>query len=391
MRVAIMPSAFWPAVGGVEELTRRLADALVERGDSVEIWAPMDSRRRLPHDESCEGLRVRRFAMPLPPAVPTELLHALATAPAAMRDLRRAVREFRPDILHVQCFGPNGAYAAALSFLTRAPLVLTLQGETVMDDHDIYERSVSLRAALRLGFCQATAVTACSAFTLADAQRFGLKPGKGKVIFNGVRLDEAGSMHWRGSDDAPPEPVPFERYVLAMGRVVEKKGFDLLLDAFARVPYSQGIGLVIGGDGNALGSLRTRAVNLGIADRVYLPGRLGRSSVASLMRGADVFVMPSRIEPFGIVVLEAWREGTAVIATRHGGPPEFIEDGADGLLVDPFDASELAGKIGILLSDASLRSSIARKGQAKVRAFSWPAIAQQYRELYLAATRAGGA
>ena len=69
------------------------------------------------------------------------------------------------------------------------------------------------------------------------------------------------------------------------------------------------------------------------------------------MAGARVFVMPSRLEPFGIVVLEGWRAGTAVVATNRGGPPEFVRDGEDGLLVDPFDTAAVAEVLGRLLSD----------------------------------------
>jgi len=253
-----------------------------------------------------------------------------------------------------------------------------------MDDNDIYERSMALRAALRWGLGRA-AVTGCSAFTLADARRFGLHPNSGQVIFNGVRLDEPDTRNFR--QEPAPETLPFERYVLALGRAVEKKGFDLLLRAYTQLGPPEKVGLVIGGDGAALSTLRELVAELGIAGRVHFPGRLERARAAELMRGADVFVMPSRLEPFGIVVLEAWREGTAVVASNRGGPPEFVEDGVDGLLVDPFDTSALAKMIGSLLEDPVRRAEIARKGREKVAAFSWPVIAQQYREIYREATR----
>ena len=86
-----------------------------------------------------------------------------------MRAMRRAVDTFRPDVLHVQCFGPNGAYATALSRLRRVPLVITLQGETLMDDADIFNTSQVLRASLRAGIRSAAAVTACSMYTIDDA------------------------------------------------------------------------------------------------------------------------------------------------------------------------------------------------------------------------------
>jgi glycogen synthase len=92
-------------------------------------------------------------------------------AARAGRVMSAAVRDFRPDVLHVQCFSANGVYAASLSRLLRVPLVVSLQGETVMDDQDIYDHSVSLRVGLRAGLRQASAVTGCSKFVLEDAVR----------------------------------------------------------------------------------------------------------------------------------------------------------------------------------------------------------------------------
>ena len=256
-----------------------------------------------------------------------------------------------------------------------------------MDDHDIYERSTVLRAALRLGLRRAAAVTACSAFTLEDAKRFGLRPGQGQVVFNGVTLDEP-DLRAGEASGLPKEPPPFPRYVLSLGRGVEKKGFDLLLHAFAQLDHQRGVGLVLGGDGPAMSSLRDLAAGLGLIERVHFAGKLDRVRVARLMRGAEVFVMPSRVEPFGIVVLEAWREGTAVVATTHGGPSEYIEDGVDGLLADPFDPPALAHAISSLLDDEERRKRIARRGQEKVRGFAWAAVAPQYRAIYSSVTGA---
>ena len=134
----------------------------------------------------------------------------------------------------------------------------------MMDDADIFEVSTVLRAALRSGIKRAAAVTACSAFTLADAEyRFGLERGRGLVIPNGVVLgtdDGDGAEASAAGTGAPFLPVPDDpdrRYILALGRVVDKKGFDLLLAAFAALADEQRTAdLVIAGAGPALDGLR---------------------------------------------------------------------------------------------------------------------------------------
>ena len=381
-----MPSAYPPSVGGVEELTRHLALALVAAGDQVDVWTGLPDDHAPESVEVRDGLVVRRLPMPLPATRISAVSHAATTGWRTMRGLRAAVEAFRPDVLHVQCFGPNGTYATALARFCRVPLVVTLQGETLMDDADIFEHSQVMRASLRAGIRTAAAVTGCSAFTLDDAvARFGLVPGRGSVVFNGVSL---GSPSPVGPPPDLPAPMGGVPYVLALGRVVPKKGFDLLLAGYAAMdPGLRSADLVIGGTGAALEGLQAQAEDSGIADRVHFVGRLSREQVAAAMAGARAFVMPSRLEPFGIVVLEGWRAGTAVVATARGGPPEFVHDGVDGLLVDPFDTAAVAAVLGRVLGDDALRDSIAAAGRARVESFAWPRIAEEYRAIYRSAAR----
>ena len=362
---------------------------LVAAGDQVEVWTGHPDDGDPETVEVRDGLVVRRFPMPLPASNLPSVSRAATTGLRTVRGLRRAVDSFRPDVLHVQCFGPNGAYATALSRLTGVPLVVSLQGETMMDDADIFEVSHVLRASLRAGLRAASAVTACSAFTLDDAvARFGLAPGRGTVVPNGVELEV--SAVGSGDDRGPLARLGSTPYVLALGRVVEKKGFDLLLAGYAAMdPTERTADLVIAGSGSALEGLEAQAEGSGIAGRVHFVGRLSRGQVAAAMAGATVFVMPSRLEPFGIVVLEGWRAGVAVVATSRGGAPEFVRDGVDGLLVDPFDTAAVARVLGRVLSDADLRARIAAAGRERVDEFAWPLVTEQYRRIYASVVRDG--
>ena len=373
MRIALLPSAYAPAIGGVEELTRRLAEQLRDGGDDVEIWTirhPAD----LPRNEVLDGLLVRRFTLPLPPFRPRPLARFPFDGRDALRELDAAARQFRPDLLHVQCFSANGVYATALGARAQLPLVVSLQGETVMDDGDIYERSMLLRTGLRVGLRRASAVTACSGFVLDDAARFGLREG-GEVVPNGVATE--------GDAELQPLAIPDGPFLLGVGRFVRKKGFDLLLEAFARLATERpDLQLVIGGDGPARADLAARAAVLGLDRRVHLPGALSRAQVAWAMANASVFVLPSRVEPFGIVVLEALRAGRPVVASSRGGAGEIVRDGEHGLVADPLDTAALARAIARLLDDASLRERLSVAGRARVSAFDWAPVTDRYREIY---------
>jgi glycogen synthase len=385
--VVLLPSSYPPSLGGVEELSRHLALALVAAGDTVEVWVPTAEATDAPFTTELDGLTVRRFPMPLPSSDRRALARFPTASTRSLLAMRRAAAAFRPDVLHVQCFGPNGIYATALSTLCRIPLVVTLQGETVMDDADIFDRSHTMRTGLRWGLRYARTVTGCSTFTLQDARdRFGLGALDGVMVPNGVVVDV-------GPADPAWEGRPSRPYLLCLGRVVEKKGFDLLLAAYAGVPAEErSVDLVVGGDGSSLAGLRRQAEQLGVGDQVWFPGRLSREEVASAMAGATVFVMPSRLEPFGIVILEAWRAGTPVVATSRGGPPEFVHDGDDGVLVDPFDTAAFTAVLRMLLADPAGRTRIGAAGRSRCAAFDWTVVAGTYRDLYaeLLAPRGAG-
>jgi len=375
MRIALVPSAYAPAVGGVERLTSRLAAHLIGRGHEVEVWT-MRHPPALPAEETVDGVTVRRFPFYLPPGRPRSLVKFPREASRALRLVRRAARLFGPDIVHVQCFGVNGVYALALAEWNRLPLVVTLQGETVMDDEDIYERSVALRGCLRLALRRARAVTACSRFVLDDVvHRFGVPRGRTEVIFNGVDPSE-------DREDFAID-IPFRRFIVAVGRLVYKKGFDLLLNAFARLPETiSEVGLVIVGEGPSLPDLQRAVTALELDDRVLFTGPLQPGLVMSVLKRAELFVLPSRVEPFGIVILEAMLAGCPVVVSERGGVKEIVEHDVTGLVIDPHDAYGCAAVLEVLLTDEILQRRLSLAAAERVRLFLWDRVAAQYENVY---------
>lgn len=324
-----------------------------------------------------EGTEVHYLPTPLPAKDFRALARFAGLAPPAWRHWLQAHRDFRPDLLHVHCFGPNGLYALGLHQRYSTPLVLTSHGETFMDDHGVFDGSALLRWGLRRGLRRAVATTVPSSAVRNDLQtRF--KAGTCEVVPNGVDLDEHASQ---ASTSALPSAWPRSRIVVALGRVERIKGFDLLLQAFAQVA-KPGEHLVIAGDGSQLAALRTLVTDLGISDSVTFVGRLDRPGVNTVMRAADVVVVPSRVEAFGIVALEAWRAGTPLVMTRHGGAADFIIDHENGLLVDPEDTAAVGAAIRTVLEDDITARRLAASGREAVRRFSWDRVARDYEAIY---------
>ncbi|WOP17215.1 glycosyltransferase family 4 protein [Raineyella sp. LH-20] len=360
----------------MEEHTRNVARALRDRGHPVEVWT-VDRGEHL-GTTVVDGIVVRYLPTPLPSRTLRGVASfALAVLPA-WAGWRRARREFRPEVLHVQCFGPNGAYAWALHRMTGIPLVVSAHGETFMDEEDVFTRSRLMAWSLRRALGDAATVTGCSQLVLDDlSTRFGLhRPAL--VVPNGIDLLEAERLGIGPSERDPDRPPT----VVAVARAVRVKGLDLLLRAFAAADRPPRTRLVIGGDGPELATLRVLADDLGVAAQVDFLGRLDRAQVIQAMADADLIVVPSRVEAFGIVVLEAWRSGTALIATSHGGPADLITDGVDGVLVAPEDGEVFAATLSALLSDRVTLGRLGAAGRRGVAAFTWDRTADDYEAVY---------
>jgi glycosyltransferase involved in cell wall biosynthesis len=179
---------------------------------------------------------------------------------------------------------------------------------------------------------------------------------------------------------ATPENVPL---ALALGRLHENKGFDVLLAAMAEVPE---LHLWLAGEGPLRRSLEAQAASLGIAGRVRFLG--WRDDVAALLAAADFLVSSSRVEPLGNVVIEAWAARRAVVATASAGPSELISAGETGILVPLEDASSLAAAMRRLAGDAALRERLAAAGHAAyIAQFTEAAVVRRYQDFFAAVTR----
>jgi glycosyltransferase involved in cell wall biosynthesis len=187
---------------------------------------------------------------------------------------------------------------------------------------------------------------------------------------------------------APPDAAPVARaslgtpegapLLLAMGRLHEAKAHDVALQALAALP---GAWLWIAGAGPEEARLKAMAAALGVEPRVRFLG--WRNDASALYRAADICVFPSRYEPLGNVVIQAWAHGLPVVAAQSQGPKALIEPGKDGLLVPVDDPPALAGGVSRLLADRQLRERLAKHGAKRVELeFSEAAVVAQWKTLF---------
>jgi glycogen(starch) synthase len=371
-RILLAPSAYYPHVGGIEELTRQLAKALNARGNRAAVLT-----NRWPDgvaaSELLDEIDVTRLRFPLPAAWPRAAATFVLRAPPAAYALVRHVRMWGPDVVHVIGGGPQAAYLGVVADRLRAPLVFTTQGELTFDAHRVFERSATLRAGLRRIVRKARAVTACSDFALSALADFTELPAHSSVVPNGVKPDDFHAAH--------ADTQSFGRYVLGVGRLVPQKGFDTLVEAFGAKGLSE-LSLVIAGDGYERLALTTRADHIGLSERFHLLGSVDRIRLAGLLRGARVFALPSRGEAFGIALLEAMAAGIPSVAAASGGVTEFARDGINALIVPPDDPARLAEAVVSLEHDEELRERLTAGGRETADAHSWDRISERYEALY---------
>lgn len=353
-----MPSAFWPHRGGVEELTLKLGQYLLSRGHAVRVltnrW-PLD----LPATEVVEGIEVERYHWSFPSRRPASRIEHWRRAPSGVR--RVVALAESSDLVHVQCPSSQLYFARAGAARANRPLVLTSQGETAMDAGRIYETSGRLRSELRRASAEAAALTACSAWTAETAATVAPRFASAEVVLNGVDVDD-----WD-----VPEQVE-EPAFAAWGRLVPQKGFDLLLAAFAIVKQElPRATLVLGGDGPERAALEAVA-----GHGVSFAGALDRVGVRTLLSGARVAVVPSRLEPFGIVALEALAAGRGLVYSSIGGLAEAAGD--CGRSADPHDVRAFAQAMLI----EARHPTPAQQGRARAAAVSWSAVGSVYEALY---------
>lgn len=159
----------------------------------------------------------------------------------------------------------------------------------------------------------------------------------------------------RAALDTPTEA----RVLLALSRLHPKKGLDTLLDALALLPESYHAWLA--GDGELRAALEAQAARLGLSGRTHFLG--WRTDRSALLGAADVCVLPSRYEPFGTVILEAWAAGVPLVAARSAGPAATVTDGETGLLVPIDDPAALSAALRRAAEDAPLRARLIAGGR----------------------------
>jgi glycosyltransferase involved in cell wall biosynthesis len=382
MRIMLVPNSFLPAIGGLEITVARLAVELARQGHGVSVVTP-STPRRVCEEEPLEGIAVFRLPLCVPRLVRAAGARAFAASfgrlllspvmgLAALARFRQILVRLKPDVVNLHYIGEN----AVLCYLAGLPegcrLVVSVHGN---DIERYADRSRLSRYVTRVTLRMADQVLANSRAMLAKT--IEIEPsvvGKASVMPNGVDLLE---FDQKARFEHP------RRYVLCIGNLVPKKGQDILIRAFELLRRGHAdVDLLLAGDGRERGRCERLAAELGLGKAVRFLGAVCRDRIPELLAGTEMLVLPSRQEPFGIVLLEAMAAGKPIVATVVGGVPELVRDGKNGLLVNPEDPQALSEAICVLLEDTHLAERLGGEGRDLAQDYRWDAVAQRYIAIY---------
>ncbi len=360
--------------------------ALEQRGIGFEVWSmrrPTDKKRHALHDALQAPVRY------LPEYLYQEPLRVLkATAHASrLPGFGTALKAWLRDILRDPTPNRIRRFGQAMVLAREAPSGLQFFYAHFLHTPSSVTRYASQLRGIRWGFSahakdiwtspewekreklsDAEFGVTCTALGAAHLRDRSPDPSRLDLVYHGLDLarfpDPPPLRPWR---DGTGESVN----LVSIGRLVEKKGYDLLLAALAALSSSLNWRLTHIGGGELSSSLSGQAHRLGVADRIEWRGACDQGEVIAALRAADIFVLPSRIARDGDrdglpnVLMEAASQDLPIVATNVSAIPEFIENGKHGVLVEP-DAGKLSQALAGIIGDPEGRAAMAKAARARL-------------------------
>ncbi len=379
MKILYVYKDYYPVLGGIENYTRYLAEAMQKRGHEVEALVTSQDRRT--RRETLNGVPVLKTARWL------NLSSAPLSPRLAWEYWRRLFSRNRPAIVHLQTPYPPGELAWLLgSFLPkfgrkRPATLLTYHSDIIKQKRLLTFYAPFLRLVLR----RVDLILPTSPNYIESSPFLRPVRDKCQVVPLGIPLEPFENPPGTAPallTEIKNKPGPL---LLFTGRLRYYKGLQYLLEAMPRInPEAR---VVVVGVGPQEAALKESAARLNLGERVIFAGEVTDGELPAYYAGADIFVLPAceRSEAFGLVQLEAMAAGKPVVSTELGTGTSYANlDGETGLVVPPADPAALASAINTLLDDKELREKMGRRGQERTRAeFGLLKLADRIEEIYI--------
>lgn len=383
MRIALLAweSLHSIPVGGVGVHVTELAAALERHKHEVHVFTRVGPAQPL---YSCiDGVHYHRCPFPLSPNFVDEVNNMCRAFVKACFDVEDYLGRF--DIVHAHDWLTSNAAVWIKEGRGRRAVLTMHSTEYGRNGNRFFAgQAARVQDHERHGtYCADRVITVSNQLKREVQWLYQVPEHKTKVIYNGVNARAFDFSLDPGDVKRKYAIGPLDPTVLFVGRLVVQKGPDILVRAMPHIlKYYPNAKFVFVGDGHMRNDCLGLAHQLGVAHALRMVGAKQGRDVTELFKACDIVAVPSRNEPFGIVILEGWSAEKPVVSTKRGGPAEFVWHGINGLHVDD-NPDSVAWGLGTLLADFNRCRWMGRNGRAAVdAAFSWDRIVEQTEQVY---------
>ncbi len=369
MHIALVGDEYYPDIGGAPHYAFELSLQLVKLG--IEATVITHAHPAQPEEEEIAGVTIKRVK-----GLVLNNPHR-AASPLLFRRCHKYILDGSFDVVHgLDIYSSMAQMVIPFAHRHRIPCVITCH--TAMNS----PFSIFVQRPMGLAFRKADRLIAVSRASARFSRLLGFPEKRITVVPNGVdpscfngKIDASLMREELGIGDEP--------LVVTASRLIKRKNPDLLISAFAKVlkavPDAK---LVIAGSGREKNNLSRQIKGLNIADSVFMVGGLAKEKVAQLMAAADVFALASKMESFGLSLLEASAAGAPVVCSNAGGVPEVFQDGFNALLYPAGDDNAMAKAIICLIQDRELAKTISANAVGTASRFTWEMAGERTLQVY---------
>jgi glycosyltransferase involved in cell wall biosynthesis len=353
-----------------------LCKELVDRGHEVHVFTISESNHEF--FQNYEGINVHSYRS-ITGYKSEKISVKILTDPS----------NYEFDIIHIHS-GISIPLLAGylLAKKTSKPLVITWHGDSIrVPDQGRYCGPIAGPATIVYKYIihsilrHAAAIISVSSKYIERSQFLKPYENKIKCVPNGISIEDFHRINPKGKTQKYLG-LEGKKVVLFLGSLFPIKGPDILLRAIPTIIQKENDTIFVFAGGGDSQRYIDMARDLGIADYVRFPGYLNQNEKVAYLQATDIFVLPSRMECFPLVCLEAMASGLPIIASNVGGIPDAVQDNENGLLIPPEDHQSLSNSVLVLLNNDQLRKGLGEKGNAMAGHYSWTAIAEETAEIY---------
>jgi glycosyltransferase involved in cell wall biosynthesis len=369
MKILVITEGYPPQIGGLEKVVYEISHGLKDKGHEVLVLT--NTNKHQSYEIYEDQIKVKYISG-------TRALNRfefLVSLINKKREISKTINQFKPDVISVQYIGYLAILFWFLNIKRRTNYVVSIHGADIIKPRKIsvFEKILINRIVKNANYVISNskylAVQLCELLKSSYSAKI-------KAVGNGIHISNYSAVALRNETSTIN--------IIGIGRFAYKKGFDILIRAFAEVVNTEknkNYRLILAGGGPERINCEKLAKELGVSNFISFLGFVENKNIKNIFAQGDIFVLPSRNEPFGVVTLESMAYGIPVIVTKSGGVTEIIDNEKTGFVVEIEDYAAIAEKIIQLANDYDLRLKFRQNAFEHLKCFDWSNIIDTYEDI----------